>query len=292
VRVFAVVANWNGGRDNLACLDSLFAGGLDPSQVVFVDNGSEDGSAGLVEERHPRVHVLRNEGNLGFGEASNQGARLALALGAEAVFFVNNDVLLPVGVLLRLVLELEREPRAGIVGPRVLQREARDKVWSAGGMLTWRQNLSTRDVDYVAGCTLLARRGVLESAGLFDPEYFAYMEDIDLCLRARQAGWLVRVVGEVCAYHAASSSTGGGYNPRRKYMMGVNSVWFLRRHAGRAEWLRFVWFDVLPLPFLYLASLVRGRPRSVIAKALGILDGLRGRRVTAAAIREGTSWLW
>jgi len=307
VRVAAVVANWNGGEENLDCLRSLVAHGIAEADVVFVDNGSTDGSLERVVAQFPRAAVIRNASNLGFGEASNQGARLALERGAEAVFFVNNDVVLPAGTLPRLVAELERDPALGIVGPRVLYRDDPARVWAAGGMLTWRENLSTllghgerdgaefratRDVDYVAGCALLATRRCLEKVGLFDATYFAYMEDVDLCLRAQAAGFGVRVVGEVSVLHATSSATGGGYNPRRKWMMGVNSIWFLRRHARAAQWARFVAFDVIPLPVLWLVGLFRGRAKAVAAKGLGILDGLRGKRVTAEAIREGAGWLW
>ena len=133
---------------------------------------------------------------------------------------------------------------------------------------------------------------MLEEAGLFDAQFFAYMEDVDLCLRARRAGFGVLLVGEACAYHATSSATGGGYNPRRKYMMGVNSVWFLKRHARAREWARFLVYDVLSLPFLWLAGLFRGQGRAVLAKALGIWDGLRGKRVTRQSIEEGAGWLW
>jgi len=307
VRVAAVIANWNGGEENLDCLRSLVAHGIAESDIVFVDNGSSDGSLERVVAAYPRAAVIRNATNLGFGEASNQGAQLALERGADAVFFVNNDVVLPDATLARLVLELERDPRIGIVGPRVLYRDDPARVWAAGGMLTWRENLSTlvghgerdaaefrapRDVDYVAGCALHATRRCLEKVDLFDATYFAYMEDVDLCLRAKAAGFGVRMVGEVSVLHATSSATGGGYNPRRKWMMGVNSIWFLRRHARAPQWARFVAFDVIPLPFLWIAGLFRGRAKAVAAKALGILDGLRGKRVTAEAIREGSSWLW
>ena len=118
----------------------------------------------------------------------------------------------------------------------------------------------------------------------FDPAYFAYMEDVDLCLRAKDAGWAVALVGEASALHRSSSSTGGGYNPRRKYMMGVNSIWFLRQHGGWAAWLRGVLFDVLTLPLLFLVGIFNGRALAVLAKARGIVDGLRGKRVTAAAV--------
>ena len=307
MRVAAVVANWNGGEENLDCLRSLAANGVIGPDVVFVDNGSTDGSLERVVAEFPRATVIRNAANLGFGEASNQGARAALEHGADAIFFVNNDVVLPADTLTRLARELATDSTLGIVGPRVLYRDDPTRVWAAGGMLTWRENLSTlvghgerdaqefqttRDVDYVAGCALLATRACLAKTGLFDATYFAYMEDVDLCLRAKAAGFGVRRVGEVAALHATSLATGGGYNPRRKWMMGVNSIWFLRRHAHAAQWGRFIAFDVVPLPFLALAGLFRGRAKAVLAKGLGIVDGLRGKRVTAEAIREGASWLW
>jgi len=305
--IFAVVANWNGGEENLECLRSLLEQGLPEGNVVFVDNGSSDGSLALVRAKHPGLRVIENKSNLGFGEAANQGALRALDLGARAVFFVNNDAVVPPGTLARLAAELEARPRAGIVGPRVLYKADPARVWCAGGELTWRQNLSTlrghlepdgprwretRAVDYVPGCALLARKELLVQVGLFDAQYFAYMEDVDLCLRARRGGFEVWLVGEVAVLHATSQATGGGYNPRRKYMMGVNSIWFLRRHAHAGHWLRFVVFDVLSLPLLWIAGIFRGRSKAVAAKALGILDGLRGKRVTAEAIREGAGWLW
>jgi GT2 family glycosyltransferase len=306
-RTFAVVVNWNGGEQNVECLVSLLAQGLEPSEIVFVDNGSVDGSLDEIARRFPGVVLLRNRENLGFGEGANQGAREALARGASHVFFVNNDVRLPAGALDLLVRALAEKTEVGIVGPRVLYKSEPGRVWCAGGMLTWKENLSTllghrqldgpewresRDVDYVAGCALLVRRGVLEKVGMFDAKYFAYMEDVDLCLRAKRAGYGVRLVGDAAAYHASSSATGGGYNPRRKYMMGVNSIWFLKRHARAREWVRFVAYDVLTLPFLWVAGLFRGQAKAVVGKALGIFDGLRGKRVTSASIEEGAGWLW
>jgi GT2 family glycosyltransferase len=297
-RIFAVVVNWNGGQRNLACLASLAAEGLSAARTVFVDNASIDGSLEEVRARFPGLVVVENEANLGFGEGANRGAKRALEEGADAVFFINNDLELEAGCLALLVAHLAQNPRVGICGPRVLDHADPTRVWCAGGLLTWRQNLSTlrghkradgpryrreRQVDYIPGCALLALADVLYAIGGFDAAYFAYMEDVDFCLRAKQAGWAVILVGEASALHASSSSTGGGYNPRRKYMMGVNSIWFLRQHGGPLAWARFVLFDVLSLPLLLIWAVCHGNGPSVVAKARGIFDGLRGRRVTAAA---------
>ena len=103
MNVFAVVVNWNGGDENLACLASLRAQGLPEERIVFVDNASEDGSRERVHERHPGLVRIDNEENLGFGGGANLGAERALALGAEAVLFLNNDAELCPGALDRLV---------------------------------------------------------------------------------------------------------------------------------------------------------------------------------------------
>lgn len=306
--VHAVVVNWNGGvATNLACIESLLAQGLAPERVHFVDNASNDGSREAVESAHAQLRFQRNATNLGFGEGANQGARAALAEGAQAVFFVNNDLTLPAGSLAGLLAGFDRHPAAGLVGPRVLQAADTSIVWCAGGELSWRQNLSTlrgngeRDgdefrrelrMDYLPGCALLVTRACLERLGSFDAGYFAYMEDVDLGVRAKAAGFESWLIGDVAAHHASSSATGGGYNPRRKYMMGVNSIWFLRAHGGASAWLRFLVFDVLSLPFVWLANLPRGQSRAVVAKAWGIGAGLRGKRVHADDLEPGGTWLW
>ena len=305
--LWAVVTNWNGGERNLACIASLIAEGIPPERIVFVDNASKDGSLELVRTEHPGVSFVEHGSNLGFAEGSASGAALALERGADAVFFVNNDVVLLEGCVEPLVSVLVEEAGVGLVGPRVLYASERSRVWSAGGSVAWRANVLTllghgaddapeweleREVDFVCGCALLVRRAVLEEVGGFRHEWFAYFEDADLGVRARREGWSSRVVGRAACLHDASASTGGGRNPRRKYMMGLNSVWFLRAHGSPLRWGRFVFFDVLSLPFALLVGLFRGEAAGVLAKALGILEGLVGRRVTAKRIEEGAGPLW
>lgn len=299
---WAVVVNWNGGEANLACLRSLAAEGLAPERIVFVDNASQDGSREAVQACFPTLRCIDNARNEGYGRATNQGIELALAEGAEAVFLVNNDVTLPPGerTLARLVAVLEQEG-VGIVGPRVVYARDPGRVWAAGGKLTFRQNLTTlighragdgprfqaeRDVDYVPGCAMLVRRAVFERAGLLEGDYFAYHEDVEFCMSAHAAGFRVRLAGDVRALHDAHHSTGGGYNAARKYMMGVNTVWFLRRHGTPLRWASFLLFDVASLPFVWLLRAARGEGAGARAKALGTLHGLRGRRVTSQALQR------
>ena len=305
-----VVVNWNGGsEENLRCLTSVLEQGLPEERLVFVDNGSADGSLAAVTEQFPGLSLIENGANRGFGEAANQGARKALDAGARAVAFVNNDLRFnpAQGCLPAMMGALESNPRLGMVGPRVLFDDGTERVWCAGGRLDYRANLSTllgngepdgpdwrvtRDVDYVAGCAAVCRAETLREVGLFEASYFAYMEDVELGQRMRRAGWAVQIHGEHAAYHAPSSATGGGYGARRKWMQALNSVRFLKQHGGALHWVRFAVFDVATLPIVWLLRAPRGDSKAVLAKAKGIWDGIRGRRVTADALEPGASRLW
>ncbi len=305
MRIAAVVVNWNGGDENLACIRSLLDEGLAPEWIYFVDNGSVDGSLERVREEHPDLTFILNDENLGYGDGNNIAVDAALDRGADLFLLVNNDAVLGTGCVARLLESLERDPQLGVVGPRVLYTERPDVVWAAGGKLTFRQNLSTlighgekdgprfretRTVDYVIGAVMLVRREVFERIGLLDGTFFAYHEDLDFCLRASYEGFGVACIGEAAAQHAAGHSTGGGYNARRKYMVGVNTVWFLRRHGTPSRWARFFLFDVLSLPLVWAVGLFRGRAGAVVAKGRGILDGCRGIRVTSATVERPNGW--
>lgn len=307
MRTWAVVVNWNGGEQNLECIASLRANGMPAERIVVVDNASHDGSPEAIVASEPGVVLLRNPRNEGYGHGSNRGIEAALDGGAEAVLLVNNDVVVPDGVLAGLERRFEARPELGIVGPRVLYRFEPERVWSAGGTLTFGRNLSdlrghrqpdgpeyrrVLDVDYVAGCTMLVRVEVFRSIGTLDGEFFAYHEDVDFCVRAREAGFAIECTGELAALHDAHGSTGGGYNPRRKYMMAVNTPWFLRRHGNARRWASFWVNDVATLPLLLVVAGLRGEWRGAAAKALGTWHGLRGKRVEGAVLEPGGTWLW
>jgi GT2 family glycosyltransferase len=302
-----VVVNWNGGAENLACLASLLAQGLEQTDVVFVDNGSRDGSLESVRRAYPGLQVISNGSNLGYGAATNQGIALLLEQRVDLVWLVNNDVELPPATLQLLLAAFAASEALGIAAPRIVYKHDPATIWCAGGRLTFRQNLTTLighgrpdgaefrrtfAVDYAVGAAMLVRRQVFERAGLLDAAYFAYHEDVEFCVRAREAGFEVATVGEALALHAAHVSTGGGYNPRRKYMMAVNTVWFLRAHGSLRRWLSFAVYDVLTLPALVVVSAFRGRARAALAKALGTLHGLMGRRVRAELLEPGRGPLW
>lgn len=293
----AVIVNWNGVDRTLRCLESLRRAGHPPRDVVVVDNASTDDSVARIRAEFPEVTVLVAPENLGYAGGNNLGIRHALERGARSVLLLNNDVEIDRGCIDSLAAELADE-RVGAVGPLVLlpaRANERNRIWAAGGEVTHRENVSRlrgngetlngrfaapERVDYLPGCAILVKREVFERVGMLDESFFCYMEDVEYGRRIEEAGLENRLVPAARAFHDASASTGGGYTAGRKYMNAVNSVRYLRRHPSARGWLGFVVFDVLLWPLCLANAIRHGRPAAAFAKLRGIVDGLRGVRVT------------
>ncbi len=306
-KVFAVVINWNGGNGNLTCLRALMGAGFDGEHVVFVDNASTDGSSQLAVKRFPGMVYLRNPSNLGFAEAANQGAERALRLGADWVFFINNDLELAPRALETLLQKAAGDRQIAALAPRILMPGNPPRIWAAGMRERFGPNVvqlignkkpdgpefqTTKQVAHLTGAALLLRREAIEDVGAFEPSYFAYMEDVDLCARLGRAHWKIMHVGEASAVHDASGSTGGGYSARRKYMLGLNTVLYLKRNGGMVAWSRFFVCDICAWPLVFGAALLGGNGKSAIAKGLGLVHGFMGKRVQAKTVEPGGTWLW
>jgi N-acetylglucosaminyl-diphospho-decaprenol L-rhamnosyltransferase len=241
--VSAVVVNYNARAVLAGCVASLRDEGIE--EVVVVDNASVDGSDRVLCAADPEVTWLPSGSNLGYGRAANLGAARTRA---PAVLVCNADVLVHQGAVAALVASLDADPSIGIVGPRLLNSDgsvypsARSfpslvdavghgvlgTVWAGNPfsrrykLLDW-DHRSERRVDWVSGACLLVRRRAWDEIGGFDPSFFMYMEDVDLCWRARRAGWTVtyQPAGEVT--HAQGVSTNAV--PYRMILAHHRSLW-------------------------------------------------------------------
>jgi GT2 family glycosyltransferase len=199
--------------------------------AVVVDNASTDGSADAIQEAYPQAKVIRLEQNLGFGRANNAGLD---ATDSEFVLLLNPDVILNEGCVSRLTEFLVAHPDAGAAGPRLERPDGRPDLaarrafpspQSAFFRLTGlsrmfpnsarlnRYNLGNLSADTIheidagtAACLLL-RRSAIDKVGFFDPEFFMYGEDLDLCYRLRSGGWKIYFVPTATAVHIKGTST-------------------------------------------------------------------------------------
>jgi GT2 family glycosyltransferase len=219
VDVAVVIPNFDGERWLPGVLDSVAAQTVAPAEILVVDDASTDGSLALLRERYPHVRVLARERNGGFARAANEGLA---AVGAEAVALLNTDVVLAPDWLERAAGALAAHPRAAAVATKMVDLERPDLLYDAGDVLRRdgaceQRGRFERDIggydapgevfSACAGAALYRRAPVL-AAGGFDERLGTYLEDVDLGLRLRLAGWSCRWEPRAVARHAGGGSTG------------------------------------------------------------------------------------
>lgn len=248
LNVRAVVVNFNAGAHLVDCVASLMAGGV--TDIVVVDNASTDDSRRLLVDRHGEVAWVDAGGNLGYGRAANLGA----AGSSSDVLVCNPDLVVTPDAVRLLAARLRSDDDLGLVGPRLHNRDGTiypsartfpDLVDAMGHgllglvlphnpftrryrLLDWDHH-DARRVDWVSGACVLIRRQAWDEIGGFDPSYFMYMEDVDLCWRAHRSGWDVIYEPAAEVTHAQGIST--RLHPYR--MLAVHH-WSMWRFAWRS----------------------------------------------------------
>jgi GT2 family glycosyltransferase len=249
--VSVVIVSYNTRELLLQCLESLraFSGTL---ETIVVDNDSADGSATAVRERRPDVRLIANPQNLGFSKANNLGLQAAAA---PYVLILNSDAVVRAGTIETLAEILDGRAEVGLVGPRTVGTDGRCQV-SFGPDLTpwneWRQRklvLAVKRRDpaalqrlealaavehepaWVSGSCFLARRDLLLRLGGFDESFFLYEEDVDLCVRVRQAGSRVLFTPRAeVVHHLGRSMEKASERAREEYRR--SHVRFYKKHNG------------------------------------------------------------
>jgi GT2 family glycosyltransferase len=286
--VIIVTVNYRSLDNTVAALQTFVALDYPRFEVVLVDNGSGDDTPTVVRRQFPRVNVIVSETNLGFAGGYNLGIEWALARGADAVLVINNDVLAPPNLLSVLTRYLTGS--IGAVSPVIYYADRRDVVWSSG----FRRNRWTLEmtgghrgatspvlaavpfeVDYLLGCAMLLSREALATTGGFDPRFFLYYEDLDLCLRLQRAGYRLLTAPEAALWHKVAGST-GLESPCRTYHLASSSVMFFRKHArGRSIPAVLLWRSASAYRKI-LAFAARRRPSLLRAYLHGLADGWSG----------------
>lgn len=249
-RVALITVTYNSAPvlgDFLASLDAQTSAEWD---LIAIDNASTDASVAMLERWiGPLQAFIRNEDNIGFGAATNQGIKIALSAGYDAVVIINNDVTFDADFIRQLATSPARDGQT-VIAPAVRYHEQPDRFWYAGGDFTWARGAfqarmyeappkdaqASWSVDFAPGCCLLIERLALERVGLFDESFFVYWEDVDWAYRCRLLGQSIMVVREPTVYHKVSALTGGGSSPFGARMFYEGQIRFLRKHFPR--WLQ------------------------------------------------------
>ncbi|HSX07923.1 MAG TPA: glycosyltransferase family 2 protein [Candidatus Saccharimonadales bacterium] len=218
--ITVVVPNWNGREEVGACLKSLLAQSL-KAHIIVVDNGSIDGSLQYIKENFKKVEVIEHRENKGFAGGVNAGIRKAMEDGARYVALFNNDAIASKTWLEELVRALDNNDSVGIVTCKLMDANKEHLDSTGDYYTTWglpyprgrgepvsdKYDRETAVLGGSGGASLY-RTALFDDIGLFDEDFFAYYEDVDVSLRAQLAGWKVRYEPKAIAYHQIGATSG------------------------------------------------------------------------------------
>ena len=293
MRVAVVILNYNGEAHLRQYLPTVVANSS-VADVVVADNGSTDGSLQLLATEFAAVRVIELGQNYGFAEGYNRA--LAELKGYDIFVLLNSDVKTPAGWLEPLVERLDSDSTIAVVGPKILSVTEPDKfeyAGAAGGFIDYLgypfcrgrvlsalesdvgQYNDSRDVFWVSGAAFCVRRSVWSALGGLCGEFFAHMEEIDLCWRMQLAGWRVVVEPKSVVYHLGGGTL-AATSPRKVFLNHRNNLAMLYRCSS-------------PLQRAVVAVV---RPLTDLAAAAGYLAGGNwdATKAVFAAWREFIAW--
>jgi N-acetylglucosaminyl-diphospho-decaprenol L-rhamnosyltransferase len=279
--ITAVLVSYNSTRVLAAALDSISA----LEHIIVVDNGSSDGSAALARRHCPRARVIEAGANLGFGRANN----LALeAVQTEHALLLNPDCEMQAGAFTALIEASRRYPEAAIWGPKIYDApgvlglcyrpafhkpQPRELIDPQGDLCT----------EFLTGAAMLLNMRLIRQVGFFDPWFFLYLEDDDLCERARRAGHPLILVNDAHSLHRVRQSSAASMrlSYRRAYCMTLSKFYMQHKYFGALSsagtMLRVGVGSLLSLPFYMLTLQFERVARSAARLAASLAAPVRVR---------------
>lgn len=257
-------------------------------ELLLVDNGQQQDESTLFREHYPAVQIISSIENVGFAGANNLAIRHAKG---EYILLLNNDTLVPSGFLEPIVDTMERHEKIGIVSPKIYYHDIPNTLQFAGegqidyrtgrgqdtakGQLDQGQFEQSKTISLAHGACMLIRRRALEDIGLLSEDYFLYYEELDYCVRTRQAGWEIWYTAESYIHHRESMSV-GKFSVLKTYYMFRNRWLFIQRFAPQGSYWRFVlYFLCLTMPINVLRLAIKGDWPHIRALWQGVIWNVR-----------------
>lgn len=266
-KISIIILNWNGWEDTVECLKSLSKITYSNYEMIVVDNDSTDDSVKHLK-KFAKIKLILNKENLGFAGGNNTAMRQILKRGeSDFVLLLNDDTVVDKDFLSELVKVAQGEKKAGILGLKIYYYDYQGKknvIQSAGSMVNLylgkfpriKDANKTREVDFVTGACLLIKTEVIKKIGLLDESYFLLFEDMDWCLRAKNAGYSILYVPKSIIWHKVSQSFEKKNIPQTYYYTR-NLFWFEFKHASIIQLLCFLlYYFIFVFPQYFLGFII------------------------------------
>jgi len=279
VKLNIVIVNWNAGETLHKCISSIVGSDLEKSKynIFVVDNQSSDNSIDLISGLSKNLTIIRNSENVGFGMACNQ---VLENYSSDYFLLLNPDVILNSNTLSESLNYMESHTDVDVMGVKNINlngatvascarfpsagRLTNDilglsKISPAffrpGTIMTDWDHLSFREVDHVIGAFMFIRAAILEKSGFFDPDYFLYMEDVDLSFRIKRAGGKIIYNPDISIIHEGGGTTKSIREQSLLYSLQSRMI-YCKKYFKKSTVIYLITISLLFEPFLRLLNSV------------------------------------
>jgi GT2 family glycosyltransferase len=251
-KVTILILNWNGRHWLEKFLPSVVEHSEAHAEILVADNGSSDDSVEFLQKQYPQVRIVEHGHNWGFTEGNN---RTLPYIKTPYVLLLNSDVEVSANWLPPLITWMDKEPKLAAIQPKITAWHQKDHFEYAGAAGGYIDKLGypfcrgrlfdvlekdegqyddAREVFWATGACCLLRMSILEEIGLFEPSFFAHMEEIDFCWRAQNHGYKVMVEPASLVYHVGGGTLPQG-NPRKTFLNARNGLALLYKNLPKGK---------------------------------------------------------
>lgn len=279
MKIAVVILNWNGSALLEQFLPSVIAYSKDAT-IYVADNASTDNSVTFIKTNYPEVIIIQNSENGGYVKGYND----ALPFVKEDIYcLLNSDIEVTPNWLVPILKTFKEQPETAIIQPKILDYKSKEKfeyAGAAGGYIDKYgypycrgRIFNTIEVDtnqyqnetifWASGACLFIRQSTFKALQGFDESYFAHMEEIDLCWRAFNKGYLTKYINNSTVYHVGGATLNAS-SPKKTYLNFRNSLFTLTKnakgHIALLIFVRLVLDGIAALKFL-----IEFKPKHLIA---------------------------
>jgi hypothetical protein len=302
--ISVVVVNYNGKKFLSDCLNSIFCQTYLPFEVILVDNASHDGSVEYVRQNFPDVKMVTQSTNLGFAGGTNAGIRQA---NGEFILTLNNDTIVTPDFIDELAKPMVSDPLVGMCASKMIFPDGRinsTAICISRSGAAWDRGLGEPDrgqydveKEVFGPCAgaALYRHTMFDEIGLFDEDFFLYMEDVDLAFRARLSGWKCMYVPTARVIHVHGGTTEPG-SDISVYYGNRNLLWYaVKNFPDRTLFIFIPWIigrNIVVLPYYFLKSKGRAIIKAKVDSVKGLPKMIKKRQTIKKTISDGAIEKW
>lgn len=287
--VSIVIVTYNNKQFIKRCLKSLLATNYPNFEIIVVDNGSKDGTSECVEQMaksNSHIRIIKNSKNVGHAEGCNIGVKNSKG---EIVAFIDSDTSFEPDWLDKVVKVLNTHPSVGVIQSILISMRDKTKIDGSGGVidycgieqprpLVWKGKENVKciaDIFYAKSAAMIARKKLIHDVGFFDPTFFVYGDDADICWRIRLRGYDIALVLDSVVYHAGGGTMGQKLSPFSAFHWRKNHITTFLKNYEVKNVLKYLTLYLVFLTAHGIYKILQGEYRIAIAYIKAILWNLK-----------------